>query len=145
MSLAREQLQAAFEQTTYRVHLAPEPLDLRIGARHPALDAWLQTHGACRWVVFSPCNPGARLLTPAANAERMARLAAILTAHGLRHVPAEGIPPLGEDWPPEPSLLILDIPSAQTAALARQFGQLAWVAGERGQPAALVWSSPPRV
>lgn len=142
MSSSRAALAAAFARTIYRAYLPGQAVDVRIGARHPQLDAWLRAEGAQRWAIFSPCNPGARLLEPAANAARMAGLRAHLARVGLRHVPAEGIPPAGEEWPPEPSLLILDLLPEHAQALAWRYGQLAWVAGEVDQPALLVWSSP---
>lgn len=145
MSTPRADLREAFKQTIYRVHLPGHTLDLRIGSRHPPLDAFLHASGARRWIVFSPCNPGARLLDPATNAARMSALRSDLDSEGLRHFPAEGLPPEGEDWPPEPSLLILDARLEQTRRLAEDFGQLAWVAGMLGQPAELVWSSLPKV
>jgi hypothetical protein len=145
MSTPRAGLLEAFKRTIYRVHLPGHALDLRIGSRHPPLDAFLRAMGARHWIVFSPCNPGARLLDPATNAARMTALREDLDSEGLRHFPAEGLPPEGEDWPPEPSLLILDAPQRQTARWAHRFGQLAWVAGELGQPAELVWSSLPKV
>lgn len=145
MSTPRADLLEAFKRTTYRVHLPGHVLDLCIGAHHPQLDALLRTLGTQHWIVFSPCNPGARLLDAATNASRMAALREAVDHAGLRHFPAAGIPPAGEDWPPEPSLLILDAPQGQIACWARRFGQLAWVAGKLDQPAELVWSSPPRV
>ncbi|MGK0674123.1 MAG: DUF3293 domain-containing protein [Halothiobacillaceae bacterium] len=134
-----------FARTVYRIHLPERDLDLRIGGCHPQLDAFLQTLGASRWVVLSPCNPGARLLDDASNAARMAALRQALTDEGLRHFPAVGLPAAEDHWPPEPSLLILDLAPEQATQLARRFSQLAWVSGEVGQPAELVWSSVPRV
>ncbi|MDM7322914.1 MAG: DUF3293 domain-containing protein [Gammaproteobacteria bacterium] len=145
MSTPRADLLEAFKRTIYRVYLPGYTLDLCIGTHLPQLDVLLLTLGARRWIVFSPCNPGARLLDPETNMARMTALRENLDSEGLRHFPAEGIPPEGEDWPPEPSLLILDVPQRQIARWAHRFGQLAWVAGELGQPAELVWSSLPKV
>lgn len=145
MSTPRADLLEAFNRTTYRVHLPGGALDLRIGSRHPLLDTFLHTLGASRWVVLSPCNPGARLLDDASNAARMDALRQVLADEGLRHFPAVGLPAAEDHWPPEPSLLILDLAPEQATQLARRFGQLAWVSGEAGQPAELAWSSVPRV
>ncbi|MEW5972847.1 MAG: DUF3293 domain-containing protein [Pseudomonadota bacterium] len=145
MTPVQADLARCFARTVYRVHLPERDLDLRIGCCHPLLDTFLHTLGASRWVVLSPCNPGARLLDDASNAARMAALRQALADEGLRHFPAVGLPAAEDHWPPEPSLLILDLAPEQATQLARRFGQLAWVSGEAGQPAELAWSSVPRV
>ncbi|MBD3743392.1 MAG: DUF3293 domain-containing protein [Stenotrophomonas sp.] len=145
MTPVQPDLAHSFARTVYRVHLPGRDLDLRIGLCHPQLDAFLHTLGASRWVVLSPCNPGARLLDDASNVARMAALRQTLADEGLRHFPAVGLPAAEDHWPPEPSLLILDLAPEQATQLARRFGQLAWVSGEAGQPAELAWSSVPRV
>ncbi len=138
--MSRPGLASSFARTLYRVQLPQAALELRIGQRHPKLDAFLREAKATSWVVLSPCNPGARLLDEASNARRLAALREELEAMGLRHFPALGIPAPGEPWPPEPSLLILDLAPQDAAGLARRFGQLAWVRGGLDRPAELVWS-----
>jgi len=144
MTAIQAELAGAFARTVYRVHLPERDLDLRIGCCHPLLDAFLHTLGASRWIVLSPCNPGARLLDDAHNAARMTALREALAAEGLLYFPAVGLPAAEDSWPPEPSLLIPGIFPEHAARLAHRFGQLAWVSGEKGQPAVLVWSSAPR-
>ncbi|MFZ5467553.1 MAG: DUF3293 domain-containing protein [Pseudomonadota bacterium] len=75
----------------------------------------------------------------------MAALRQAPADEGSRHFSAVGLPTAEDHWPPEPSLLILDLAPEQAAQLAEHFGQWAWVSGEAGQPAELAWSSVPRV
>ena len=136
-------LEQAFLQTTYRVFLPDRSIDLHVGMLHPELDAKLQRRHACRWIVLSPGNPAARQLPEQDNARRMRALKMDLQTLGLVFFTAVGLPAKDEDWPPEACLLILDATPSQTAALARRYGQLAWIEGAVGQPARLSWSSDP--
>ncbi|MEF3193968.1 MAG: DUF3293 domain-containing protein [Halothiobacillaceae bacterium] len=128
----------AFTRTVYRIFLDSEVIDLRVGESSQHLARII---GPTPWIVFSPGNPGARRLSEAENAMRMDELKAWLVRQRLRHYPAVGLPPADQDWPPEASLLILDIPDAQAEALGARYGQLAWLAGAAGQASRLVWSS----
>ena len=62
-----------------------------------------------------------------------------MTAAGFCFYHGEG---KGDDgaWPAEPSLLILGVGEDEAAALARRFGQAAFVYGDRGAAARLVWT-----
>ncbi|MCB0640039.1 MAG: DUF3293 domain-containing protein, partial [Phaeodactylibacter sp.] len=52
-----------------------------------------------------------------------------LQARSLSYFPGAAGADAG-DWPPEPSLLIPDLPLETAQLLARQFGQLAFLYGE---------------
>lgn len=128
----------AFTRTVYRLFLDDEVIDLRVGEPNQRLARLI---GPTPWIVFSPGNPGAQRLSEAENAKRMAVLKAWLVQHGYRYYPAVGLPPADQAWPPEASLLILDISDAQAQALGARYGQLAWLAGTAVQAPRLVWSS----
>ncbi len=119
-------LEAAYCATDYRAG----PIVIRIG-EVPPIDAGI-------WAFITACNPGSVGLTPAENAEHMARLEAAVSAAGFEFTRGEGV---GRDgsWAPEPSLLILGIDESAARELGRQFGQAAIVVGERGHPARLLW------
>lgn len=119
-------LDAAYRATDYRAG----EITIRIGER-PHIDA-------DSWSFITACNPGSAQLPPPENSERMARLEADVRALGLPFQCGEGVGREGS-WPPEPSLLILDIDEATARELGRRFGQAAIVFGTRAEPARLVW------
>ncbi len=131
-------LRDAFSRTVYRVFLPERAIDLRVGEYSLALEEVL---GRATWIVFSPGNPGVRLLAAFDNARRMADLKAWLGQHHRRYYEAVGLAPPDQDWPPEASLLILDVTDAQARELGARYAQLAWLAGGGGQASRLVWSS----
>lgn len=138
--VSRKALEQAFLDTRYRVLSEAGAIDIRIGQCQPVLDALLRQARCKRWAVFSPCNPGARLLDERENTERMIRLKALLVSEGMEFMDALGVPAEGEDWPAEPSVLVLDPRPQQLTRWAEEFVQLAWVEGGLGQVATLVWS-----
>lgn len=131
---------AAYRATTFRVDDPAGAFDIRIDRVCPALDALLDRTGAQCWAYVTAHNPGGRLRDASENAAGERRLEAHVCGAGLTAIPGRGIG-AGDDWPPEASLLILDISRADAIALARGFDQEAIVAGVRGQPAELVFCS----
>ncbi len=103
-----------------------------------ALDRHLADLGAAEWAFVTACNPRSTRLDAAGNADRMARLDAVLRDRGLAWLAGSGQGAAG-DWPAEPSRLVLGIGEADAVALGRLFGQNAILAGGRGQAARLVW------
>lgn len=71
------------------------------------------------------------------NRRRQDEMLEALVAKGYRCLVGEGC---GADasWPPEESILALDIPEHLARDLGRRFGQLAIVVGRRGRAARLV-------
>lgn len=128
----------AYRSTAYRLHLGGVSLDIFPGCPSPRLAHWLCRQGARRFALITACNPSSCLLDVAENAARQARLAARLSALGLRFLPACNGPEAA-DWSPEPSFLVLDAPLALLLRLGRSFGQNALVAGRRGGRPRLVW------
>ena len=135
-------VRGAYLATTY---LAESPdgerFPLRVGRRHPGLDARLRELGVRAWAFITACNPRSEPLPGAENAARMVRLREAVAGLGFAAWEGQGIGDDG-DWPPEPSLLILGITRARAAEFAREFGQNAFVYGELDQPAILVWTAP---
>ncbi|TCO80259.1 uncharacterized protein DUF3293 [Plasticicumulans lactativorans] len=145
MSLARGLLRA-FHATTYTATAATgERFALRIGRRHPALDAWLAARGQAAWAYVSACNPGARSLAPPLNVRRHAALLAELRERLPDGNVLDGFGvPDGPDWAAEPSVLVAGLPLAEARALARRHGQLALVHGRTGGRARLLDSGLPQ-
>lgn len=129
---------AAYRATAFRVEAPGGSFDIRVGRRCPALDALLDRAGARCWAYVTAHNPDGRLRDAAANAADEQRLADRVREAGFTAIPGRGIGADGA-WPPEASLLILDIARSDAIALGAEFRQEAIVAGVRGEPAALVF------
>lgn len=127
----------AYLATRYQVDAPGGPCTIRIGEVCAELDALLDAHGARCWAYVTACNPGDTVPDASENQKRMAALSARLQAEDRRCLPGAGV---GDDgaWPPEPSLLVLDLDEAAAVQLGRDCGQLAVVCGERGGVARLV-------
>ena len=135
------ELDRAYRATTYRVYVAGGEIDIRIGERSAALDGLLEERRASSWAFITAWNPGSRALAEDENAKRQAELLALLRERGFERLEGSGIPARA-DWQPEESVLVLDVDRDDAVGIARQFGQVAIVAGERGGAAALVYCDP---
>lgn len=135
---ARAQLEADFLATTYRIETSAGPIDLRIGESSDALDSLLLQEAARDWAFISAANPGARPMPDEINARRHNALRAALDADSYPLLPGQGLP-ASPRWKPEPSWFVMGVPLQRAVALARNFGQLAIVAGERGSAPKLIW------
>lgn len=129
-------LLTAYLQTAYR--LLPLAVDLRINSPCPALDEWLEGHGANTLAVLTAWNPGSVLLPEAENQARNLRLERTLLAHSTALLPALGIRDAG-DWPPEESFGAAGVSLQQAAELAADFGQNAFVFAQKGELVLLYW------
>lgn len=130
----------AYQRTTYLAVLpGNRQLPLHIDQIHPDLDTLLKERGEAGWAFLTACNPSSELKSEAENAARMEALRQELDARGNTYYPGFGT---GDDdeWPPEESFLVLDLPLAAATELAVHFGQYAFVYGGVGKPAQLVWT-----
>lgn len=119
-------LLAAYRRTDYRVGDAV----IRIGRRAPAVDQLLVQHRCREAVLITAWNPHSRRMPPGWNARMQCRLGQAVRRH--RVLPASG----GARGWTEEHLLVL-MPAAQAAVLARRYRQNAFVMLRRGQPACL--------
>ena len=126
-----------YEKTMYCVEDRARPVCCRLGSRNARLDALLEKYRSDRWAFLTAWNPGSQPLPRAENDRRQTELIEALAAAGYRCLRGEG---RGSDpsWPPEESVLALDIPKRIARRFGRQFGQLAIVAGHRGFASRLV-------
>lgn len=134
-----EALLAAYRRTSYTAYTPTGTLTLRIDEPNPALDAWLVARGVRDWAYLTACNPGSRALSETDNRDRRQALEGQLVAEGFAFHGGAGVPDPDHDpdWLPEASVLVLGIDPENAARLARQYGQLAFVAGRLGEPPAL--------
>lgn len=126
----------AYEKADYAVYGEPE-IVLRIGEPNPGLDALLEEHAASAAAFLSAANPfGA----PATEGENDVAFKALSHLSG-DYLCFEGEgrdPDPASDWPPERSLLVLDITRDEAARVARAFEQNAIVYVEKGRAPELV-------
>ena len=122
---------AAYLRTIYRLPLPEGAIDLRVGEPSPALDRLLDARHATRWAWLTAVNPGSQRLVDDENRTRLARLARELVQLDWPFLEGVAVEPDG-DWPDEPSFLVFDPHAEHLRRLAREHGQSACLAGERG-------------
>jgi len=141
MTPRRTELEAAYFATSYFVDAPGGRFGIRVGALSPQADALALEDRASTWAYVSAYNPGSIRASAEDNRRQACRLEQTVMSLGLRFLGGEG---QGDDgaWPAEPSLLVLGVRLEDAVALARRFGQAAFVFGECGRPARLVWTDP---
>lgn len=126
-------LQQAYRETHYMV-FGPRPFTLRIGEPSPELLAEHRAHALRGSAFVTACNPFSRSLSDEENRARQATLLADMQSRGLRCIEGHGQHP-SNDWPPEPSFLVLGLDRAAACELGRQWEQNAIVwAGPKAIP-----------
>uniref|UniRef100_UPI0033419DEC DUF3293 domain-containing protein n=1 Tax=Castellaniella defragrans TaxID=75697 RepID=UPI0033419DEC len=130
-------LRQAYLDADYTV-LANPPFTLRIGETSAELIRLYARLNCERCIYLSACNPRSRILRPAANARRTRALTAALARGGWNPIAGEGRDPRGR-WPAEQSLLVPGLRIPEALALARRFGQNAFVAADHHGIPELVW------
>jgi hypothetical protein len=125
----------AYERTRYCVDDEKRRVCFLAGSASARVRALLDRHGATRFAFITAWNPGSVVLPPAENARREAQLRADVRRYVTLN--GEGV---GEDpkWDPEESLMVLGISRGKAVSLARKYGQLAIVFGQRDTAPALV-------
>ncbi|MGE3843065.1 MAG: DUF3293 domain-containing protein [Vicinamibacterales bacterium] len=136
-----EELRQAYAATTFTALVPGGELRLRVGERHPDLDALQSEPGQFAWAYITAHNPGSVPTEPAANERAHRQLIAEVVRRRFQYYEGSGIPD-DRAWPPEQSVLILGIAEEEAVAVGARFGQLAIVAGTRGEPARLVAVAP---
>ncbi|MGH8635628.1 MAG: DUF3293 domain-containing protein [Burkholderiales bacterium] len=129
-------LVAAYLCADYVVFGEPE-LVLRIGEACAQLDALLEAEGARTAAYVTAANPRGRL---AGQAENVLATTALLEAQreaGYACYAGEGRDPQ-QEWPAEPSVLVVGIARAEAEVLGRGYEQNAIVFVEKGKAPELV-------
>jgi len=128
-----------YRATTFYVYPPGGPsIPIRIGRLHQLLDQIIAP--ARSWAFITAYNPRSVVLSASENASRLDALARTVEHRCLTSWPGEGISD-DTDWTPEKSLLVLDMALSDAMTLSEQFEQNAFVYGETGQPAELIWTS----
>jgi hypothetical protein len=125
----------AYTNTDYRV----VDLDtvVRIGGRNEQLDHWLTEKGLNSFAIITAWNPMSEPVglpeNEAANQDLYQALEGKYTMLDASGSASDG------SWPPEPSFLIGGIMKEEATRVASRFRQRAYVYGECGKTAQLVW------
>ena len=129
-------LLAAYLGAEYVVFGEPDVV-LRIGERSAALEALLEDTGVHTAAFVTAANPGGILADAADNALSTEALQRAQEQAGYTCLAGEGRDPQ-DDWPAEPSVLVLGISREEAEILGRSYEQNAVVFVEKGRPPELV-------
>jgi hypothetical protein len=128
-----------FLDTQYIVYpneRSSEPIIIKIGEMHPFLDMMIAPQTS--WAFITAWNPLPLVLGDDENQQRNKELKHQILSMGLPCFDAKGIT-LDKSWH-EDSFLVSGISMQQSKELALQYGQLAFIYGEAGKPAQLVYT-----
>ena len=119
----------AYRETHYRVNSVSsdsEPFVLRVGEVSTPLAILHKKFGVDCSAYITACNPWSESLPDAENAKRQENLLHALRTRSLRWIEGIGQHP-GNQWPGEPSVLILGLSLAAAKVLAQDCQQHAFV------------------
>lgn len=129
-------LLAAYLGAEYVVFGEPD-IVLRVGERSAALEALLEETGADTAAFVTAANPGGILADAGGNALSTEALYRAQEQAGYTCLAGEGRDPQDE-WPAEPSVLVLGISRGEAEILGRSYEQSAIVFVEKGRPPELL-------
>ena len=134
---ARQKLLEAFRATTYRAYAPNDDLSLRVGHGNPSLDALLDRTAHTRWTYLTAFNPGGQMRGEPENIVAQKKLLDVLIKGSWIFYPGETTAD-DDQWPPEPSFLVLGMTRSDGVALAQKFAQAAILYGQKGSVAQLI-------
>lgn len=111
----------AYRETEYHVTGSP-PLILRVGQHSPELGTLMKIHKARSCAFITASNPRSQRLDATLNALKQAALATELRASQLPFREGIGMHP-SNNWPGEPSFLVLGISESHARMLAIRYEQ----------------------
>ena len=121
-------LRSAYESTTFIAETPLGSIRLRVGVANPLLAELLSQFGVVEWAFITACNPGSLRLSDHENTQRQRELEKKLQQDNLKIFSGAGVGD-DNDWPPEPSFLVLGLKRNHAIAIGSDFGQNAIVAG----------------
>ncbi|HEX5129559.1 MAG TPA: DUF3293 domain-containing protein [Usitatibacter sp.] len=137
-----ESLLQQYLASLYRIRNADEEIVLHVGVRSPELAALQRSRGVRSSAFVTAWNPGSRPLDRAENEARDEALRREAAAGGYETLDAQGHSP-DRDWY-EKSCLLLGIDRAAALALARRYGQVAFLfMGEAAVPELVICEDEP--
>jgi hypothetical protein len=111
----------AYLETNYEV-VATEPFTLKVGETSDALLDCHQKYSVANSCFITACNPLSQLSPIATNTKRQAALRLALEDQGFDYLDGAGEHPSNQ-WPPEPSFLVLGLDLKQSRLLGARFEQ----------------------
>ena len=111
----------AYLETEFRV-LGDSPAILRVGVHCPELAVLHNEHRTDCSAFITACNPLSKRLDKATNAQRQAALTMELKKRSLTFIEAVGQHPSNQ-WPSEPSFLVLGLRAEAAQKVGLQFEQ----------------------
>lgn len=126
------ELATAYAAAIYAVALDGDTLPLRVGEPAADLEAYWPAH---RYTFITAWNPASQPRCDTLNQAADLLLVAQIDATGAARQAAWAEDPAG-DWR-EPGWLLADLDATTTDLLAREFGQAAVLAWQRGEPVRL--------
>ena len=144
-SLPPPELRALWRRIPYGVVLpGGRAVDVRVDQRAHGVDAALASIApGCRaWALVTAFNPDARAASSDENTRAHAELGAELAARGLPWLPSTGGRGDDDAWAPEPGYVVGGLDLVEAHALARRFGQAAFLYARAGAPVALICVRP---
>jgi hypothetical protein len=133
------ELETTYRSARYIVHDGDLSFTITVGAENTGLQRFLLGNGISEWAFMTAYNPLSQPLPEAENKIRQEKLRSRLREAGYSFVEGYGT---GDNWEPEASLFVLDIPRDAAVSIAREFGQHAILFGTATSPAELVWCIP---
>ena len=130
-------LKRAYEASIYSARVDDDDVQIKIGAVCEELERALDRHRATSWAYITAWNPQGKTLPEDVNATRQDELRTALARGGFEFAEGQSEPADGNEMS-ECSLLVFGISEKDAVTFARQFDQLAIVAGEIGRPARLI-------
>ena len=119
------ELTQAFTETDYIVH-HELPFTMNIGQPCPALKSLMNEHNALCAAFITAWNPFSQQLSAQQNEVRQQELKAELKRRGLKFIEGIGNHP-SNNWPGEPSVLVLDLGKEAAKSLCGHHEQHAFV------------------
>ena len=117
--MALNSLRPVYETASYWLHHTQGTIAFHVG--QPSIPLGNLMHGRCG-AFLTAYNPASVMKSPEVNEAAQAELLADL--EGFRVMAGSGS---GENWPAEPSFFVIDIPRPMADALARKYGQSAYL------------------
>jgi hypothetical protein len=126
-----------YKATTFRVEGPDGIIDIRIGEKHPRIDALLALHTVKDWAYITAWNPRSQVMSTEQNVAAQAQLIDVVRARGFEFYEGDGIPD-DPTWAAERSIWTAGISRQAAGELGTRFGQNAIVVGSIGGVAELL-------
>jgi hypothetical protein len=120
------ELRDAFRNTRYELQLATGTICLGVDQRCAGLGDWMRANDCSCAAWLTAFNPGSRARDHSLNAAAQQQLESRLVNDGYKFCRGTAVDPTG-CWPPEPSVLVAGMSSDAALAIARDFGQVAFL------------------